>query len=389
MKYYFYILIFVLPLIANNDIDTNLQKNRSQLQKVRNQINSLKNEITKTDIKASSAFEQVKHIEKELGLISQLTTLLEHESKLLNQKINKTRNDLILQKNILTSLKSQHAKRLVHTYKYGKIKNLELLLNAQSLNQAIVRYQYLKYFSEQEKKQANKISLKIEEINFLQESLDTDLQALNKSIREKENEKQKYLAKKDEKNILIRKLKWTSNNLNAQLKAAEEEYQKLYQIILTLERERKLREQKGDTAENYALNLKNFNNAKGKLPWPVNGKVIHKYGKQRHRILKTYIKNNGIDIKATAGVKVHAVFPGIVSMITYLSGFGNTVILDHGKGYYTVYSHLESILVNKDDFLEGGNVIGYVGDSGSLEGSKLHFEIYANQNTVNPLIWLK
>jgi murein DD-endopeptidase MepM/ murein hydrolase activator NlpD len=76
-------------------------------------------------------------------------------------------------------------------------------------------------------------------------------------------------------------------------------------------------------------------------------------------------------------------------MITYLSGFGNTIIIDHGEGYYSVYSHLDDIFVEKDDLVTTGKVIATVGDSGSLEGSKLHFALFSNQKTENPTTWLR
>jgi septal ring factor EnvC (AmiA/AmiB activator) len=137
------------------------------------------------------------------------------------------------------------------------------------------------------------------------------------------------------------------------------------------------------------LNLKDIRKNKGKLPWPVKGKLLHKYGKQKDRRLNTTINNTGIDIQAKAGTEVRAVFIGVVSEVTYLSGFGNTVILDHGNGYYTVYAHLEEFFVEPDMVLDAGEVLGLVGDSGSLEGAKLHFAIFANQTTVNPKAWLR
>jgi murein DD-endopeptidase MepM/ murein hydrolase activator NlpD len=156
-----------------------------------------------------------------------------------------------------------------------------------------------------------------------------------------------------------------------------------------LERQRRLREGKGESQKFYALNLKDFRKAKGKLPWPVKGSVLHKYGKQRDPVLKTTIKNDGIDIKAKSGTKVKAVFTAIVSMVTNLSGLGNTIILDHGSGYYTVYSHLDDIFVEIDELVETSKVIASVGNSGSLEGSKLHFAVFVNQRTENPQSWLR
>lgn len=233
------------------------------------------------------------------------------------------------------------------------------------------------------------IKNEIAKIDQLNESLSTDLTILQESIREKETEELAYMGKKDKKRVLVKQLRWTSRNLSKQLDDKQAEYDKLYQIIVALEKQRKQREKSGQQPQEYALDSGNFKKNKGKLPWPVKGKILHKYGKQRDAALKTTINNTGIDIRASSGEKVSAVFTGIVSMITYLSGFGNTIILDHGGGYYSVYSHLDEVLVSLDDLVETGENIGLVGDSGSLEGSKLHFALFSNQQTENPQSWLR
>ena len=76
-------------------------------------------------------------------------------------------------------------------------------------------------------------------------------------------------------------------------------------------------------------------------------------------------------------------------MITYLGGYGNTLIVDHGNGYYTVYSHLAEIYVRKNEIIETNQIIAQVGDSGSLAGSKLHFEIYGGNQSFDPQKWLR
>ena len=121
----------------------------------------------------------------------------------------------------------------------------------------------------------------------------------------------------------------------------------------------------------------------------MSGKVVHSFGKYKNPELKTVLNNTGIDIRAEKGTEIRCVFSGIVSMITYMSGFGNTVIVDHKNGYYTVYTHMDDVLVSKFQFIDSGEVIGAVGTSGSLEGSMLHFEIYGNNVPLNPLSWLK
>ena len=372
-----------------SDINRQLQGNQIQLDRVKNEIEQLRKDITKTSIQTSSTLEQIKVLDHEIALLNHSKKLLEKENSLLGERINLTRDQLEISRRKLKSLKDQYVARVVHLYKYGKIQNIELLLGAASIDQMLIRYKYLKFFNDQEKLVLKNINMRIEEIERLERELSLDYQKQRLSLQMKQEQQHKYLARKKEKNQLVSKLKINSQNLSIQLKTAEKEYQKLYQLIVSLERKRKNRLESGETSIDYTLNLKDFKKNKGKLPWPVKGTVIHRFGKQRNQALKTTINYTGIDIKAKTGSEVRAVFVGIVSMITYLSGYGNTIILDHGDGYYTVYSHLDEFFVEPDAFIEAGQVIGLVGDSGSLEGSKLHFAVFANQQTENPQNWLR
>ncbi len=391
MKIHFkiFLYIFIGFVAVRSDVDSQLRNNRKQLNRVQEQISALRKEIAKTDIKASSTLEQIKVLDQEIALLTKSYILLNKEVGLLSKKIEITRNQLQVNRKKLRSLKDQYLNRVVHLYKHGKVQNIELLLDAGSINEALVRYKYLQFFNEQEKLVIQKIQNRVETIQNLEQQLSLDHQNQRNALKEKERQQVKSLARKNEKKVMVERLRWNSQNLNKQLKSAEEEYQKLYEIIVALERQRRLREESGEPQPELTLNLKDIRKNKGKLPWPVKGKILHKYGKQKDTRLKTTINNTGIDIRAEAGTEVTAVFIGLVSEVTYLSGFGNTVILDHGNGYYTVYAHLDEFFVEPDVVVNAGEVIGLVGDSGSLEGAKLHFAIFANQTTENPQGWLR
>ena len=386
------LLCLFIPRILSgqNSLHDDILNNRKALEQIKTEIGSLKREITKTDIKSSSALDQIKNIDRELTLLGQSMQLLKKESVLLQRKIDENRNRLKERKGKLQLIRDHYAKQVLYNYKYGKLKDLELLLTAASINQLLVRYKYMQIIANQEKIQIRTISNEIIEISQLEETLTLDLQQLNLNLKEKEEQRINYLARKNEKRELIRTLKWTSGNLQQRLNEAKLEYEKLQQLISVLEKQRNLREQKGTMSSEYArLNPKYFAKNKGKFPWPVKGRVLHSYGKQHDRKLNTTVNNTGIDIQAKGGTEVRAIFTGVVGMITYLSGYGNTIIVDHGDGYYTVYSHLDEIYVEKDRLVEAGSVIGLVGDSGSLEGSMLHFAVFANQRAENPESWLK
>jgi len=389
MKHLLILPLIITQLFAQLSVDQALDKNRSALYKVKNEIKELKRQITRANIQSSSTLEQIKNIDKELFLIAKSKKLLQKEATLLKNKIGITRTERDIRQKRLDELRDHYARYVVHTYKHGRVQDLYLLLNSSSLNQSLIRAKYLQYFTEHEKRLINKIRFELEKINHLDGILRADLAALDHSFQEKELQEQEYLAKKDQKKVLVSRLKWNAKNLSKQLQDKEAEYQKLRQLILALERQREQREKSGEQPAGYALDFEDFRKNKGKLPWPVSGKILHKYGKQRNVKLKTTINNTGIDIRAQAGSKVKAIFTGIVSMITYLSGYGNTIIIDHGGGYYSVYSHLDEILVDYNDLVEAEEVIGFVGDSGSLEGAKLHFALFSSQKTENPQTWLR
>jgi septal ring factor EnvC (AmiA/AmiB activator) len=390
MKSIFILLLlsFITFLYGQGSLERDIKSNRRALDKVKEEISSLKSELTRTTIRSTSTLDQIKHIDKEISLLGMARSLLAREAGLLSRKISNTRAELENRQSSLKRRKDEHARRVVHNYKYGRLRQVNLLLNSTSFNQALVRFKYLTLFAVQEARIQQGIQTEIDTISALEAALQADLKRRQNSIKEKDREELAYLNKKDEKKLLVSRLQWSEKNLKKQLTAKEEEYRNLYQIILALERRRREREESGATPPQYALNLKDFRKNKGKLPWPVRGSLLHKYGKQYNRQLKTTINNTGIDIKALNGSEVRAVFTGIVSMVTFLSGYGNTVFIDHGEGYYSVYGHLNDIYAELDDLVNPGQVIGLVGDSGSLEGAKLHFALFSSQKTENPQQWL-
>ena len=387
-KTIFWIFLFVpLYLVGQNQYDKELSKNRAMLKRLKAEIESIKEQIVKSRIEESSITQQISLIDKEVALISRSKGLLKRQSKIIENKISAANKQLKETRRRCDQLKKLHQKRLVYAYKYGRIRSLELILTSESLNQALIRYHYLKLIAEHDERNIQSIKKKKEEIEQIQTQLANDLSLKKTNLKEKQKEESSYLIRKSKKSALLKKLQWNKSLYKKQLALKEQEKEKINGFILAFERKRKSKKPGGE--KEVYIDFDDFSKAKGKLPWPVKGKLLTKYGKHRDPRLKTYIKNTCIEIQSSLGTPVKSVFTGVVRMITYLPGYGNTIIIDHGKGYYTVYSHLDEIYVEKDDFIKTGQVLATVGDSGSLSGSKLHFEIYGGQKTYNPEKWLR
>ncbi len=126
------------------------------------------------------------------------------------------------------------------------------------------------------------------------------------------------------------------------------------------------------------------------MPWPARGRILTAYGRQKHPKHGTITFNSGVDIAAPEGSDVRCVARGQVEYVQWTDGYGKTVIMNHGGGYYTVYAHLSQAMVMEAQAVEPGAVLGRVGDTGSLDGVKLHFEVRsgARGDAVDPMAWL-
>jgi septal ring factor EnvC (AmiA/AmiB activator) len=141
----------------------------------------------------------------------------------------------------------------------------------------------------------------------------------------------------------------------------------------------------GETAPGGA----GFAALRGRLSWPADGRVVAEYGPQVNPRFGTKTFRNGIDIEATEGSNIAAVFPGHVVYTGWFRGYGNLIIVDHGAEYYTVYAHAADIRVTEGDEVRQGQIIGTVGDTGSLQGPRLYFEVRHEGKPQDPAQWLR
>lgn len=126
-----------------------------------------------------------------------------------------------------------------------------------------------------------------------------------------------------------------------------------------------------------------------KLIWPVKGKILRPFGEQKSAEYKVSTLNNGIDIACAEGTSVQAVDDGVVAFAEWYTGAGKLLIIDHKNGFYTLYSHNNTLLVSKGEKVKKNQIIALSGKTGSVEEACLHFEIRKRGNPVNPLEYLE
>lgn len=360
-------------------------------------INSLKSEIAKTqneikdqEKREKSASGNLASLEKEMSLITQLISRLNRSQQLTRSQISKLEKLIPENEELLSQYLIRYEARAVEVYKKGQPNILVKLLSSETWEQAVYRVRYMKIVSDIEKSMQDSLRLLITDINSQRQNLDIALHKNIETTKEKTTQQNALSKKQKTAKRELKKIQRSKEELQKYLAEKQEGLKQLEAVrqqILS-DKDRASREQRIREQRDY-LNSKNFAELKGELVWPTNGKIVTKFGDQRNQQLNTTTNNPGIDIEGYAKAPVKAVFNGIVTTITYIRGYGTTIIIDHGGGYYTVYTHVTDLQIHEDGEVRSQDIIAYLGDDNAVNGSKLHFEIWGNSQKLDPQLWLE
>jgi murein DD-endopeptidase MepM/ murein hydrolase activator NlpD len=250
--------------------------------------------------------------------------------------------------------------------------------------------EYLKRFTEQRAKDLAEVVHKKSDLEVQNEQLQASLEHERKLLSEKTVEESSLKQKMSEHQKVLATIRKDKHKYQEALKQQAKSERELNKIIADLvekdaARERRLAATPAPTTDVSATGA--FGSQKGKLRWPVSsGTIASRFGNQVHPVLKTVRENTGIDIGVKSGSDVQAVADGHVSIVTFIPGLGNIVILTHSGGYRTIYAQLSEVSVAADQKVRAGDVIAKSGDS--VDGSVLHFELWKDREKQNPELWL-
>lgn len=384
-------LIFLSLCLAQSDLTKQIDDKSKSLKKIHQEIANFKKNLEKNKHKEKTLLSQLNQTEKQISLTEKLITQLDWTIKENRKQIGKMEATIRLNNIKIEELKKQIATQYTYLYKKGKYSDLELLLTAGNLNQAFYRYKYLRIINNIHTSNKEKIKEKIRTTELLKSQRLIELKERERLISEKNIAKKDLYTQKQKRSKQLNQAKKNQKYYATKIKQKEKAAKEIQAIIAKLEKEKEKRaiEIARQRTLRGVKDTTPFSKKRGALPWPVSGKVVSKFGKHRHPKLKTITENSGIDIKANRGQSVIAVADGVVTTITYIRGYGRTIIIDHGENYYSVYTHIENVKVREDQYIARNTPIAEIGDSGSFDGTRLHFEIWNNNNKLNPETWLK
>ena len=383
-KLKFYLIILLITSLAFNqdqNFDKSIKDTEEQISRLKNSINSGNKEVEKLKTQSKKTKDIIELTRKNIKNSNALINAYDKKISLYNKQLVNLENAIIRNNQSINEIKKSYEIRSISLYKNRNNDLSNYIFNSKSFSQMIYRLKYFNIISDINQKSVDKIKTtqkfnkqKTYEISGLLEKVEE-----SKNFKETEisslNQKKKYQEK------LLKQLKNEENEVKAeiatQLKQIDALEKLRKQIIADKE---KYNEQQLASLKRIDKDIRNY---KGKLDWPVQGKVVKKFGPQWNPRLNTTLDNPGIDISSRATLPVKSVFDGYVSTITFIAGYGTTVIIDHNNSYYTVFTHLENLLISENMNVKEGQNIGYVSNDNII-----HFEIWGNNQKLNPEKWL-
>jgi len=393
------IFIYALfVLCVSQTYAENLNKN-----KLKKQINSAESTLKKSHSVSKNLKNKVIIAEDKLHEISKelhktKTQINKLTSKLLKSNVRKK---VLLKKT--NQQKDALAQQMQALYTSGKQSHLRLLLKQNDPSDISRTIKYFEYLNQHRLKRIGAIKTSLNKIDELQAKINKDSDALNalqkkqsgkksslkKAVKEKENalKKQRKVVSSQKKNLA--KLKKQESRLQgmiqslARKRSLEEDKRKAEKKAQLEQRKNKKNKKKVVVAQPRYVPNKSFSSLKGRLSWPVRGKLAQRFGDSRNS--KQAWK--GVIISAAAGSNVHAVARGKVEFSGRLKGYGYLVIIRHDKNYRSLYAYNRSVYKKKGQIVKGGEIIAAVGNTGGRKKSGLYFEIRRGTSHQNPAKW--
>ena len=371
------------------DFDAELNYQSGAIDKVKKEIEETRRKIKSQKQKEKTTSRRLSNIDKEISLTNKLYNQLKNELNNTEVEIDKLSKGIKANEQQLSKLRYRYSQRITQMYKKGTLSDIEKILSSSSWRQAIYRAKYMDIISDIDQRTQNKIKSLLIDIGKQRISLESNYRNKVRLKKDQEESKVSLRASRKKRQKELDKIKKNQSELTKYLEEKQAGMQELEALL------KKIRQDKSsyDRADRIrkqqaALKTQVFGKLKGQLPWPASGRVVKKFGRSWNSERKTTTENPGIDIKGKPGSPVRSIIGGIVTTITYIRGYGTTLIIDHGGGFYTVYSHVTNVEANEGEEVRAGDVIAYMGDAGSIEGSKLHFEVWGNGQKLNPEKWL-
>jgi len=354
---------------------SSVESNHSQIQQIEKDLLEQQEELLSVDIKEKGILGEIERLEREVAISRRSLKELSSRIKEISGEIQGGQQRVQKLYESSNTARAYLKERLAAFYKFGKPAYVWLLTISATLQEFQKTVTYMKAIMAQDRQVLDNLDRQRRQVEKELGRLKKNVAKVEK-LKKAKNSQMALLETYIEKKVfLLMKTHREKEFYEKAVKELKEATRALSETMMYLE-----------TKENERTLPQRFATMKGKLPFPLKGKIlkdVKKFG------FSPFMHRKGVYITGSPGEAVRSVFPGRIDYSGWFKGYGQLLIIDHGCHYFTVFAHLEERVKEKGEMVSEGEVVGLVGDPGWQVGPGVYFEIRKEGNHLDPKRWLK
>ena len=389
--------VFLTPSLlvwaAEPDLDAQIAAEERRRKELDQKMESYQSMIRQMKKKEDDLLVRIDQSQQATEKVRQEMTILEYQIAKLQKSISALEGEMMRAQGKIDELIRAFRRRLVDMSKYGTTEELLLVFSAKDTHEVLESIHLLGRLARHDQFLIEQLQAQKREMEVSRRTMEEQRDRLKKQAQSLDRERQKYNSMTKQTNTYLDDIRRQRTVAERAAREMEEAQKEVGQTILTLMRRKKGRgtgtgAESGGSGTDYLAGR--MAQGRGSMfDWPLRGPVSSPFGTRIHPVFKTKSFHSGLDISAPRGTPVKAAAPGEVLFEGWMRGYGQVVIIDHGRDYSTVYAHMSSTRVREGTVVKVGTDIGTVGNTGTTTGYHLHFEVRVGSTAKNPLDYLK
>jgi septal ring factor EnvC (AmiA/AmiB activator) len=351
------------------DINREIEKGKAEIQQFSSRETDIIIRLNRVDQVLNRSRKRIAGLSREIaGLEKKITETTAASEKLVDQ---------------IQANETYVAKRLIALYKLTWLGKFHVLASAESLQELLQRQTAIERILAYDETVIGELMDNRLDLETVRSRLQTHRTEKRQRADEYREQIKKIAAERAQRAKLLAHVRKKKSAQLAAIESLKMAARDLDEKIKNLDIESAAATPQDDTA------VEPFQAYKGLLKMPVKGKIVSLFGEFKNTRYQVLNFRSGIEIQTERGEPIAAVYAGKILYANWFKGYGNMIIIDHGENYYTVYAHIEEAFKSTGDAVEAGEVIATVGDTGSITGPKLYFEVRHHGKPLDPMQWLE
>ncbi len=381
-------LVLPRPALGQEEIRERIRESQDRLEQIRRERQELTREAGQLRGQVHNVSEEIRNIEARIGTTSSLLAELDLQIAAYGEQVDISTRDMLHTRDELELRRTELEERLREIYQRGQLYAFQVLFEARSFGELLSRYKYLHLVARYDRMLVGQVRELEGKLTEQREQLASEYARLSALRMEKEREVGDLERLEGQRQRRLTNVQARVSQTETRLSTLETEERRLGDLLAELDRARREAERVAGTTRSSSLRTSDL----GQLNWPVEGDVVYRFGDQRPDVADTW---KGLGIGAPRGTTVRSVESGEIAWAGSRGLLGQTVIIDHGGGYWSGYLYLQDVRVGVGDRVSSGTVIGNVGgDEESPQGTHIEFQIYepdsrGDPRQVDPVRWLQ